>query len=139
MSGHQPNQPLPEPPAGFALGIDEFNRGEFFQCHETLEAVWNEQRTDEGGQLPRELTQGIIQIAVAYYHFLRDNHVGALKLLKRGLERIDRVAQKHPFAYGLDLQKLSREVSNTITEIGQPQAAGFKNPVRIPQIEYLAD
>ena len=31
---------LQPPPAGLLAGIREFNRGEFFECHETLEELW---------------------------------------------------------------------------------------------------
>ena len=31
---------LEPPPPGLLAGIEEFNRGEFFECHETLEELW---------------------------------------------------------------------------------------------------
>lgn len=72
-------QPLP----GLLKGIDEFNRQEFFECHETLEDLWRDQKEPE-----RQFTQGVIQIAVGYYHLLRSNRAGARKLFARGLARI---------------------------------------------------
>lgn len=71
-------------------GIEEFNRREFFQCHETLEALWMGQPEPE-----RQFTQGIIQIAVGYFHALRNNRRGARKLLKRGLERVNLFGAAH--------------------------------------------
>lgn len=65
------------------LGIVQFNKGEYFDCHETLEEVWRELNADE-----KEITQAIIQIAVAYYHLLNSNSEGARKLLKRGSCRL---------------------------------------------------
>lgn len=67
----------------FKEGIELFNKQEFFDCHEILEEVWNKQAEPE-----RQLTQGIIQIAVAYYHALRGNTPGAIKLLRRGIPRV---------------------------------------------------
>lgn len=65
-------------------GIELFNAGEFFQCHEVLEELWNEQIDPE-----KQLTQGILQIAVGYLHLTRNNNrVGALKLFTRGLTRV---------------------------------------------------
>lgn len=70
-------------PASFYRGIELFNGEEYFECHEVLEDVWREQVDPE-----RQLTQGIIQIAVALYHARRDNFAGAEKLLMRGLARV---------------------------------------------------
>ena len=64
-------------------GIELFNKKEFFDCHEILEELWKNQTEPE-----KQLTQGLIQIAVAYYHALRGNRLGADKLLKRGLARV---------------------------------------------------
>jgi uncharacterized protein len=67
----------------FLKGVDLFNRREFFECHEVLEDLWKEQAEPE-----RQLTQGIIQIAVAYHHCLRGNYAGAIKLFRRGIPRL---------------------------------------------------
>jgi len=69
----------------FVRGIEEFNREEFYQCHETLEEYWQSLPP----QLPeRQIVQGIIQIAVGFYHLRRDNVKGALKLFTRGNGRL---------------------------------------------------
>lgn len=91
----------------FKKGIDEFNRRQFFECHETLEGVWQEYLESD-----RELIQGIIQIAVGYYHLLNDNSVGALKLLKRGLWRVEKFT---PIHFDLDLEPFIANVSEDIT------------------------
>ena len=62
------------PTAEFLRGIDEFNAGQFFECHETLEAVWKIETSPR-----REFTQGVIQTSVAFYHLGRDNQAGAIK------------------------------------------------------------
>ena len=69
-------------------GIEEFNKREFFESHETLEEYWNTLSGDE-----KELVQSIIQAAVAYYHFGRGNRVGARKLLVRAVARAQSVAE----------------------------------------------
>lgn len=74
----------------FKKGIDEFNRREFYECHETLEKVWQEYPDSD-----RELIQGIIQVSVGYYHLLRGNRNGALKLLSRGLARVRKFLPDH--------------------------------------------
>ena len=68
----------PAPPL-LREGIEQFNRGKFFEQHETLEDLWREE------QRPlRRLYQGILQIGVAMYHIQRRNHHGAVYMLTRG-------------------------------------------------------
>jgi len=117
-----------ELPDEFWKGIEEFNAGKFFECHETLEAVWAKQSDPE-----RELTQGIIQIAVAYYHLGRQNPKGALKLFERGLARV----QKFPSpSFGMDTEKLIEEVKATQRAIGACHAAENEFS-KLPRIEIL--
>ncbi len=59
-------------------GLELFNHGEYFEAHEALETAWRE----ESGPV-RELYRGILQIAVAYYHILRGNYIGAVKMFHR--------------------------------------------------------
>lgn len=100
-------------------GIDEFNKREFFEAHETLEVYWNTLSGDE-----KELVQSIIQAAVAYYHFGRGNGVGARKLLTRAVARAESVAPdtlKIDVLPYLNTIKLSlRSVENEDTSVQMP-------------------
>lgn len=70
-------------PQELLRGVMQFNRGEYYPCHETLEELWMaEQRPI------RELYQGILQLAVALNHLRRGNHRGAVSLLAAGRERL---------------------------------------------------
>ena len=60
-------------------GIDEFNRGAWFEQHETLEELWRAERREI-----RRLYQGILQIGVAMHHVRNRNHHGAVYMLRRG-------------------------------------------------------
>jgi predicted metal-dependent hydrolase len=59
-------------------GLEAFNRGDFFEAHELLEAAWLED--DSPG---RDLYQGMVQLAVAYHHIRRGNFNGAMKMFLR--------------------------------------------------------
>lgn len=67
------------PPALLLEGIAQFNRGEYFEQHETLEILWREE-----SRPVRRLYQGILQVGVAFHHVRRNNHHGALYMLTRG-------------------------------------------------------
>ena len=69
-----------EPPPLLLLeGIAQFNRGEFFEQHETLETLWHAEPRPI-----RRLYQGILQIGVAFYHLRRRNYHGTIYMLTRG-------------------------------------------------------
>ena len=70
----------------------EFNRGDWFECHETLEDLW----VGEQGEL-RDFYQGILQIAVALHHWRNGNFPGAITLLEGGtgyLARVNSICQR---------------------------------------------
>lgn len=114
----------------FLKGIGEFNCREFFECHETLEHLWTYDRSPE-----RELIQGIIQIAVGYYHYLRSNRVGALKLLTRGLARVKKFPDR---TMRLNIRQFALDIETNIHSIETSQVDTFP-PITIPIIEVFQD
>ena len=67
------------PPPQLLEGIAQFNNGEYFEQHETLEILWRAEPRPV-----RRLYQGILQIGVAFHHVRRRNYHGALYMLTRG-------------------------------------------------------
>ena len=67
------------PPTLLLEGIAQFNRGEFFEQHETLETLWRAEPRPI-----RRLYQGILQIGVAFHHLRRRNYHGTVYMLTRG-------------------------------------------------------
>lgn len=65
-------------------GLEEFNAGEYYECHETLETAWME----ESGPM-RDVYRGILQVAVAYYQIQRGNYNGAMKMFLRSLQWLE--------------------------------------------------
>ncbi|HVR71683.1 MAG TPA: DUF309 domain-containing protein [Vicinamibacteria bacterium] len=87
---------VPEPRLGdeerraFEKGVAEFNRGYFFECHDTLEEMWTGLRGPA-----RDFFQGLIQVSVAFYHLDNRNPAGAASMLRRALRRFS----KYPLRY----------------------------------------
>lgn len=77
--------------ARFLRGVEQFNRGEFFDAHETWEALWLEASGRE-----KTFLQAIIQVAAAFHHWQRGNRRGALSLLSRGTNKLAAL----PASYG---------------------------------------
>jgi uncharacterized protein len=90
-------------------GIQEFNRGEFYECHEYLEDAWRE----ESRQV-RYLYQGILQIGVGFYHQENGNWRGATGLLKSGIARLK---EFEPESLGIDVARLVRESERCLREL----------------------
>ncbi len=67
-----------EAPPLVLRGLEEFNAGQFFECHETLEQAWMAETAPV-----RDLYRAILQVAVAYYQILRGNYPGAEKMFLR--------------------------------------------------------
>ncbi len=89
------------PPAALLHGIEQFNRREYFECHETLEALWNQERATlrAAGHLPatdpttplscENLYKGILQVGVGCLHLLRNNYRGATIKLQSGADYLE--------------------------------------------------
>ncbi len=86
MSG---SAPAPLPPLSEAeqallqRGVAQFNARRYFECHDTLEELWTGLRDER-----RDFVQGLIQLAVAFYHLANGNLPGAVRVFDRGLERL---------------------------------------------------
>ena len=73
--------------------------GRPFAAHEVLEARWKAGPDEE-----RDLWQGLAQICVGLTHAARGNSIGAVRLLERGVARLEEYDAGDGSAYGLDLR-----------------------------------
>lgn len=109
----------------FRRGVHLFNERDYFECHEVLEKLWNLQVDPE-----KQFTQGLIQIAVGLYHLGRQNPVGAEKLLKRGLARVEPFA---PVYSDLDINTFVSSVAEVLKDLQVGEAGrsvGFPTLVK---------
>ncbi|MBE9139913.1 DUF309 domain-containing protein [Nodosilinea sp. LEGE 07088] len=79
-------------------GIALFNRGDYYACHDVLEAIWMEANTAD-----KAFYQGILQIAVGLYHLGNHNWQGACILLGEG---VNRLRSFEPAYGGVDVERL---------------------------------
>jgi predicted metal-dependent hydrolase len=120
----------PEELPGLVLrGIEEFNRGEFFECHESLEEAWMQESSRV-----RYLYQGILQVGVGFYHLQNGNWRGATGLLRSGTVRLK---EFEPETLGVDIAKLVRESERCLQELetlGRERVGEFDTS-QIPKVE----
>ncbi len=76
-------------------GVALFNHHRFFECHEVLEQLW----LQTAGP-PRDFYKGLIQAAVAFYHWSRGNLAGAHSLYRSSSRYLLRYA---PECLGVDV------------------------------------
>lgn len=110
------------PPAGLLLGIDQFNAGDWFDCHETLEDLWAGEQGDA-----RHLYQGVLQVAVALHHWREGNFRGAMFLLGSARELLSCV---EPLCQGVDVVALLRDAGRL------REALETLGPERMGELDY---
>jgi uncharacterized protein len=98
-----------EIPEEFWQGVDQFNRGEFYACHDTLEAIWIEAPVFE-----KKFYQGILQIAVGLYHLGNHNWRGAVILMGEGLNRL---GEYQPEYGGINVEQFIEDAADLLHEI----------------------
>ena len=121
--------PCLDPPPGLLLkGVELFNRGYYFECHEVIEQVW----VDEAKPI-RIMYQGILQVGVACYHIQNKNWRGAMKVLDRGMSKLRRF---EPACMGIDLGRLMRDAGDLRRELLRlgPDWQGEFDPTTFPKI-----
>ena len=101
-------EPTPDIAERFERGVREFNSGDFYASHDTWEDVWMDVRGPE-----RPFFQGMIQVAVGYYHLTCENYPGAEHLLTRGIRKLEAFTSGHR---GLDTGDLVRAASAALAE-----------------------
>jgi predicted metal-dependent hydrolase len=97
------------PSPGLLRGVEQFNRREYFECHETLELIWNA----EPGPI-RTLYKGILQVGVGCYHLLRHNYRGATIKLQSGADYLEPFA---PRCMGVDVGGLIADARRLRAEL----------------------
>jgi predicted metal-dependent hydrolase len=116
------------PPPALVQAVREFNAGDYFQCHETLEHAW----LHEPGYI-RVLWQGIIQVSVACFHITRGNGEGARKIWTAALLNLAPFPDR---CHGVDVAALRAQTERclqTILALGDGGAAQFDRAL-FPQI-----
>lgn len=130
LAGWQPRPELSELDLAVRKGVLLFNHRLFFEVHEVLEAQWIQEVDPE-----RRFLQGLIQIAVAFYHLGNHNLGGAVSLLDDGLDKI----RPHAPAYlGLELSDFIIGLERCGEEMRRlgPQGLGRFQDAHIPSLQH---
>lgn len=110
----------------YEQGIELFNEGRFFECHEAWEEIWK--RSDGEVKL---FYQGLIQAAVAILHAQRGNLEGARSLHEKASAKLDAIPHEH---MGLAIGELRIELSRFIEIATRGTGVALPNPPRLRRI-----
>ena len=124
----------------FWQGIEQFNQEEFYDCHDTLEAIWMDAIATE-----KNFYQGILQIAVACYHLGNYNWRGTVTLLGEGIRRLSYFQPSHSEIDVSTLVSQSYELLQQLQQIEPDHVQVFvenlsqDQPFPFPKIQIIQD
>jgi predicted metal-dependent hydrolase len=116
------------PETQFHQAIAQFNQGDYYACHDTLEAIWIEAPEPE-----RNFYQGLLQIAVGIYHLSNLNWRGALILLGEGIRRLQ---PYQPTYAGIEVESMvdrSAELLSALQQAGVDGMAAIATQLNLIQ------
>jgi uncharacterized protein len=122
--------------ADYLRGIELFNAGKYFDCHEVLEDIWRVAAGEE-----REMLHALIQAAVAMHHLERGNLRGANSVLARSINKLGALPE---LVMGVETRVLARELSEYFSDppaIDSPSSSRAQGHVpqgpHVPKIRLL--
>lgn len=114
----------------FKLGIELFNRQDFYECHESLEHIWLQ---EEG--INRLFYQGLIQSASAFHHVKRGRYYPALQCLRKSIQKLFSFPSPH---LKVDVGRLLSDLKTWEKKISEnPTGACDEINVPFPKIIVL--
>jgi len=114
-------------------GVELFNAGEYYRCHDAFEEVWMEKKGEE-----KSYYQGLIQISVALYKVrIERNWRGATSLLRTGAEYLSHVKIDNIEIDINELSNKSNKLLEILIELG-PERIDEVPASLFPKIKYIS-
>ncbi|MBZ0252371.1 MAG: DUF309 domain-containing protein [Candidatus Methylomirabilis sp.] len=103
LDPHAEIPPLDDP-ATLRPGVELFNRGEFYACHDYFEELWVAAPEPE-----KSFLQGLILASVGFFHITRGNYVGATRQWRGALARLERPEYQPRFLH-VDVEEFVQQL-----------------------------
>lgn len=120
-----------DPEALFEKGRLAFNAGEYYDAHEYWEELWSEYQLSD-----RIFIQGLIQMAVGYFHLTNDNLRGARSLFAKALPKLEQAPANQR---DMNVDELRSGIRMTMEEVGRIEACADFNWNHVPKIRINKD
>ena len=85
----------------FRQGIEAFNNRSFYDAHEYWEEIWLDYKLEDAAFI-----QGLIQLAVSYFHYFNGNLKGARSMVRKCLMKFD----QYKFVRGINVKQLMSQI-----------------------------
>ncbi len=114
----------------FHRGIQEFNDHRFFEAHDILEELWHEYREED-----RLFLQGLIQVAVGYYHLENRNYNGCRSLMGKAIAKLEPYRPEHQGIRVQEIIECMRKCLDVVKDAQQGEIIHVDYQM-IPKITY---
>jgi len=116
----------------FKKGVVLFNSRHFFDCHDVIEEIWLGRREKD-----RTFFQGIIHVAVGFYHLDNENYKGSRSQLTKGISKLQ---EFQPAYYGIELKTFLAQTSRCLHWVMNREEGMEMEPFDtglIPSLEFV--
>ena len=90
----------------FKNGLDAFQKHQFYDAHEYWEDLWSDYRLVDA-----KFIQGLIQLAVGYFHISNNNKNGARGLFNKCIPKL---IEYRPEYRGIDIENILLGIDNAL-------------------------
>lgn len=118
------------PPPLFYTGLEQFNCGQYFEQHESLEEIWILEPRPI-----RYLYQGILKIGVGFYKLRLCNYRGTVNHINGGIAYLEPLGER---CLGVDIARLIRdaaEVRDKAIQLGPDHLDEF-DLTTLPKVHF---
>lgn len=98
-------------------GIDLFNKGKYYACHDVLEELWKETNNEYNN-----FYKGLIHVAVAMYLLEQNRLPGAIKRFSSAISLLEPYVAEKPF--GLALDSLTLNMNTSLSDLEKRVVSG---------------
>jgi predicted metal-dependent hydrolase len=118
-------------PPEYLRGIELFNAGEYYECHEVLEDIW----VISCGQ-EKLFYQGIIMAAVALYDYEVGRFGAARTMHRKAKERLEPLPDQF---MSLDIKRFINQLDEFFAFTVEAARAGHHQPTTRPKIQLATE
>ena len=95
--------------------MEAFNNRQFYAAHEYWEELWLDYKLDDA-----QFIQGLIQLAVSYFHFYNGNINGARSMIKKCLKKFE----IYESSRGINVLELKSEIISVQSYFNDTEVIG---------------
>jgi len=110
----------------FISGLNAFNNQDYYDAHEFWEDLWSDYILKDS-----KFIQGLIQLAVGYFHISNSNKNGAIGLLTKSLNKFDLYSPEHR---GVDVVYILNAINKSLIDLNNIKNISDFNWLLVPTL-----